>query len=145
MASVQYCCIVLKKKLKIIMCWYFSRYNVKVEFSLLQLNDECEQDCLFDLQFDMSVLPLIVFQGAVLAAVSSHKFSSFYGDPPEELNDFSDDPTSSGAHNDSLSPHTWSLWCVVDLFIVKFCFFDSTHPGEKEKWLHNYLFVKQEM
>uniref|UniRef100_A0A3B3YN42 Peripheral plasma membrane protein CASK n=1 Tax=Poecilia mexicana TaxID=48701 RepID=A0A3B3YN42_9TELE len=36
-------------------------------------------------------------KGAVLAAVSSHKFSSFYGDPPEELNDFSEDPTSSGA------------------------------------------------
>ncbi|XP_048834500.1 peripheral plasma membrane protein CASK-like isoform X2 [Brienomyrus brachyistius] len=35
-------------------------------------------------------------KGAVLAAVSSHKFNSFYGDPPEELPDFSDDPTSSG-------------------------------------------------
>uniref|UniRef100_A0A8C6TBS1 Peripheral plasma membrane protein CASK n=1 Tax=Neogobius melanostomus TaxID=47308 RepID=A0A8C6TBS1_9GOBI len=31
-------------------------------------------------------------KGAVLAAVSSHKFNSFYGDPPEELHDFSDDP-----------------------------------------------------
>uniref|UniRef100_A0A8C2XFL2 Peripheral plasma membrane protein CASK n=1 Tax=Cyclopterus lumpus TaxID=8103 RepID=A0A8C2XFL2_CYCLU len=36
-------------------------------------------------------------KGAVLAAVSSHKFNSFYGDPPEELHDFSEDPTSSGA------------------------------------------------
>uniref|UniRef100_A0A4W5PU01 Peripheral plasma membrane protein CASK n=1 Tax=Hucho hucho TaxID=62062 RepID=A0A4W5PU01_9TELE len=36
-------------------------------------------------------------KGAVLAAVSSHKFSSFYGDPPEEMPDFSEDPTSSGA------------------------------------------------
>ncbi|XP_024141794.1 peripheral plasma membrane protein CASK isoform X15 [Oryzias melastigma] len=35
-------------------------------------------------------------KGAVLAAVSSHKFNSFYGDPPEELHDFSDDPSSSG-------------------------------------------------
>ncbi|XP_037543017.1 peripheral plasma membrane protein CASK isoform X9 [Nematolebias whitei] len=35
-------------------------------------------------------------KGAVLAAVSSHKFSSFYGDPPEELHEFSDDPSSSG-------------------------------------------------
>ncbi|XP_068558447.1 peripheral plasma membrane protein CASK isoform X12 [Cebidichthys violaceus] len=35
-------------------------------------------------------------KGAVLAAVSSHKFNSFYGDPPEELHDFSEDPTSSG-------------------------------------------------
>lgn len=39
---------------------------------------------------------LVGFQGAVLAAVSSHKFNSYYGDPPEELHDFSDDPTSSG-------------------------------------------------
>uniref|UniRef100_H0WQT1 Peripheral plasma membrane protein CASK n=1 Tax=Otolemur garnettii TaxID=30611 RepID=H0WQT1_OTOGA len=36
-------------------------------------------------------------KGAVLAAVSSHKFNSFYGDPPEELPDFSEDPTSSGS------------------------------------------------
>ncbi|CAL8390112.1 unnamed protein product [Boreogadus saida] len=35
-------------------------------------------------------------KGAVLAAVSSHKFNSYYGDPPEEMPDFSDDPTSSG-------------------------------------------------
>ncbi|KAK1798789.1 hypothetical protein P4O66_007071 [Electrophorus voltai] len=35
--------------------------------------------------------------GAVLAAVSSHKFNSFYGDPPEEIHDFTEDPTSSGA------------------------------------------------
>uniref|UniRef100_A0A4W5JM56 Calcium/calmodulin dependent serine protein kinase n=1 Tax=Hucho hucho TaxID=62062 RepID=A0A4W5JM56_9TELE len=35
-------------------------------------------------------------KGAVLAAVSSHKFSSFYGDPPEEMPDFSEDPSSSG-------------------------------------------------
>ncbi|XP_030006585.1 peripheral plasma membrane protein CASK-like isoform X7 [Sphaeramia orbicularis] len=34
-------------------------------------------------------------KGAVLAAVSSHKFNSYYGDPPEELHDFTDDPTSS--------------------------------------------------
>lgn len=40
-----------------------------------------------------------VLQGAVLAAVSSHKFNSYYGDPPEELHDFSDDPTSSGNLN----------------------------------------------
>ncbi|XP_057191941.1 peripheral plasma membrane protein CASK isoform X15 [Triplophysa rosa] len=36
-------------------------------------------------------------KGAVLAAVSSHKFNSFYGDPPDEMPDFSEDPTSSGA------------------------------------------------
>ncbi|XP_061547199.1 peripheral plasma membrane protein CASK isoform X1 [Phycodurus eques] len=35
-------------------------------------------------------------KGAVLAAVSSHKFNCYYGDPPEELHDFSDEPTSSG-------------------------------------------------
>ncbi|GLD67399.1 peripheral plasma membrane protein CASK-like isoform X2 [Lates japonicus] len=39
---------------------------------------------------------ILVLKGAVLAAVSSHKFNSYYGDPPEELHDFSDDPTSSG-------------------------------------------------
>ncbi|XP_071058247.1 peripheral plasma membrane protein CASK-like [Pseudochaenichthys georgianus] len=31
-------------------------------------------------------------KGAVLAAVTSHKFNSFYGDPPEEMHDFSEDP-----------------------------------------------------
>lgn len=41
-------------------------------------------------------------QGAVLAAVSSHKFNSFYGDPPEELPDFSEDPTSSGILTESV-------------------------------------------
>lgn len=45
----------------------------------------------------MPVMTVVsVLQGAVLAAVSSHKFNSYYGDPPEELHDFSDDPTSSG-------------------------------------------------
>uniref|UniRef100_A0A8D0G2T0 Peripheral plasma membrane protein CASK n=1 Tax=Strix occidentalis caurina TaxID=311401 RepID=A0A8D0G2T0_STROC len=41
-------------------------------------------------------------KGAVLAAVSSHKFNSFYGDPPEELPDFSEDPTSSGILTESI-------------------------------------------
>uniref|UniRef100_A0A8C6ZW03 Peripheral plasma membrane protein CASK n=1 Tax=Nothoprocta perdicaria TaxID=30464 RepID=A0A8C6ZW03_NOTPE len=41
-------------------------------------------------------------KGAVLAAVSSHKFNSFYGDPPEELPDFSEDPTSSGILTESV-------------------------------------------
>ncbi|XP_040888472.1 peripheral plasma membrane protein CASK-like [Toxotes jaculatrix] len=41
-------------------------------------------------------------KGAVLAAVSSHKFNSYYGDPPEELHDFSDDPTSSGKSDSRL-------------------------------------------
>lgn len=50
---------------------------------------------IFDFDFEFSCV-LCVFQGAVLAAVSSHKFNSYYGDPPEELHDFSDDPTSSG-------------------------------------------------
>uniref|UniRef100_A0A8C0XRU3 Peripheral plasma membrane protein CASK n=1 Tax=Castor canadensis TaxID=51338 RepID=A0A8C0XRU3_CASCN len=31
------------------------------------------------------------------SGASCHKFNSFYGDPPEELPDFSEDPTSSGA------------------------------------------------
>lgn len=45
---------------------------------------------------------VIFIQGAVLAAVSSHKFNSFYGDPPEELPDFSEDPTSSGILTESI-------------------------------------------
>ena len=49
---------------------------------------------------NVCVISTSVSQGAVLAAVSSHKFNSYYGDPPEELHDFSDDPTSSGkSHN----------------------------------------------
>uniref|UniRef100_A0A671R6L3 Peripheral plasma membrane protein CASK n=1 Tax=Sinocyclocheilus anshuiensis TaxID=1608454 RepID=A0A671R6L3_9TELE len=51
-------------------------------------------------------------KGAVLAAVSSHKFSSFYGDPPEELPDFSEDPTSSGTtatSRDATSASTHSV------------------------------------
>lgn len=49
-------------------------------------------------------------QGAVLAAVSSHKFNSFYGDPPEDLHDFSEDPTSSGT-----SPAWSSVQSFLDL------------------------------
>lgn len=77
----------------------------------------------------------IVFQGAVLAAVSSHKFNSFYGDPPEELHDFSDDPTSSGRHKDTLtdlhllpchlwhtSSHTFPSSRLNCGCFLKFCF-----------------------
>ncbi|XP_068447038.1 peripheral plasma membrane protein CASK-like isoform X4 [Clinocottus analis] len=49
-------------------------------------------------------------KGAVLAAVSSHKFNSYYGDPPEELHDFSDDPTSSGL----LAAETGAVSQVLD-------------------------------
>lgn len=49
-----------------------------------------------------SEMNILFLQGAVLAAVSSHKFNSFYGDPPEELPDFSEDPTSSGISSDRL-------------------------------------------
>uniref|UniRef100_A0A3B4CVZ9 Peripheral plasma membrane protein CASK n=1 Tax=Pygocentrus nattereri TaxID=42514 RepID=A0A3B4CVZ9_PYGNA len=49
-------------------------------------------------------------KGAVLAAVSSHKFNSFYGDPPEELADFTEDPTSSGIH----LPQHWAVSQVLD-------------------------------
>lgn len=51
---------------------------------------------------------VVGFQGAVLAAVSSHKFNSFYGDPPEELHDFSEDPTSSGTRGDETVLHSCS-------------------------------------
>ncbi|KAL0587747.1 Peripheral plasma membrane protein CASK, partial [Plecturocebus cupreus] len=47
--------------------------------------------------YPSAIVPIRFHDGAVLAAVSSHKFNSFYGDPPEELPDFSEDPTSSGA------------------------------------------------
>ncbi|XP_030006540.1 peripheral plasma membrane protein CASK-like isoform X1 [Sphaeramia orbicularis] len=49
-------------------------------------------------------------KGAVLAAVSSHKFNSYYGDPPEELHDFTDDPTSSGL----LAAETGAVSQVLD-------------------------------
>nr|XP_040042424.1 peripheral plasma membrane protein CASK-like isoform X4 [Gasterosteus aculeatus aculeatus] len=49
-------------------------------------------------------------KGAVLAAVSSHKFNSYYGDPPEELHDFSEDPTSSGL----LAAETGAVSQVLD-------------------------------
>ncbi|XP_028324556.1 peripheral plasma membrane protein CASK isoform X3 [Gouania willdenowi] len=49
-------------------------------------------------------------KGAVLAAVSSHKFNSYYGDPPEEMHDFSDDPTSSGL----LAAETGAVSQVLD-------------------------------
>lgn len=56
------------------------------------------QACLFRKNSRNANVLLLLYpsQGAVLAAVSSHKFNSYYGDPPEELHDFSDDPTSSG-------------------------------------------------
>ncbi|KAM8872627.1 peripheral plasma membrane protein CASK-like isoform 9-T9 [Synchiropus picturatus] len=49
-------------------------------------------------------------KGAVLAAVSSHKFNSYYGDPPEEMHDYSDDPTSSGL----LAAETGAVSQVLD-------------------------------
>lgn len=55
---------------------------------------ECLEVLCFSAAGNLNLLFFI--QGAVLAAVSSHKFNSFYGDPPEELPDFSEDPTSSG-------------------------------------------------
>uniref|UniRef100_A0A671Q4R3 Peripheral plasma membrane protein CASK n=1 Tax=Sinocyclocheilus anshuiensis TaxID=1608454 RepID=A0A671Q4R3_9TELE len=56
-------------------------------------------------------------KGAVLAAVSSHKFNSFYGDPPEDLHDFSEDPTSSGT---SPAGETTS-WSSVQSFLDLSC------------------------
>lgn len=42
----------------------------------------------------------LLLQGAVLAAVASHKFTSFYSDPnTKHITDFTeDDPTSSGIY-----------------------------------------------
>uniref|UniRef100_A0A671TCQ0 Peripheral plasma membrane protein CASK n=1 Tax=Sinocyclocheilus anshuiensis TaxID=1608454 RepID=A0A671TCQ0_9TELE len=59
----------------------------------------------------------------MLAAVSSHKFNSFYGDPPEELPDFSEDPTSSGTTTTSRDqmPPTLSSWRDAFLrFVVSY-------------------------
>lgn len=63
-------------------------------------------------------------QGAVLAAVSSHKFNSFYGDPPEELPDFSEDPTSSGIFNKRLLIHQqlYIYMNFVNYLIISFPF-----------------------
>uniref|UniRef100_A0A8C7ZHT4 Calcium/calmodulin-dependent serine protein kinase b n=1 Tax=Oryzias sinensis TaxID=183150 RepID=A0A8C7ZHT4_9TELE len=62
-----------------------------------RMSAEASCDPAQDLAGTVAVLFCRFSQGAVLAAVSSHKFNSYYGDPPEELHDFSDDPTSSGA------------------------------------------------
>ena len=56
--------------------------------------------------------------------MSSHKFNSFYGDPPEELPDFSEDPTSSGnwiihsftSVNHLMSPSFLSLLLWINFF-----------------------------
>lgn len=54
----------------------------------------------------------------MLAAVSSHKFNSFYGDPPEEMPDFSEDPTSSGKRTSREFPvfFIFCLWLLPVLF-----------------------------
>ncbi|KAG8000996.1 Peripheral plasma membrane protein CASK [Nibea albiflora] len=75
-------------------------------------------------------------KGAVLAAVSSHKFNSFYGDPPEELHDFSDDPTSSVL--DSLEEiHALTDCSEKDL--------DFLHSVFQDQHLHTLLDVLEEI
>ncbi|MGH0135322.1 UNVERIFIED_CONTAM: hypothetical protein FKN15_029071 [Acipenser sinensis] len=80
-------------------------------------------------------------KGAVLAAVSSHKFNSFYGDPPEELLDFSEDPTSSGAVSqvlDSLEEiHALTDCSEKDL--------DFLHSVFQDQHLHTLLDVLEEI
>ncbi|KAK2527101.1 Cask [Columba guinea] len=80
-------------------------------------------------------------KGAVLAAVSSHKFNSFYGDPPEELPDFSEDPTSSGAVSqvlDSLEEiHALTDCSEKDL--------DFLHSVFQDQHLHTLLDVLEEI
>lgn len=53
----------------------------------------------------------------MLAAVSSHKFNSFYGDPPEEMPDFSEDPTSSGTEGTSRDTRSY-LTLPTSLIVV---------------------------
>ncbi|XP_042610033.1 peripheral plasma membrane protein CASK-like [Cyprinus carpio] len=57
-------------------------------------------------------------KGAVLAAVSSHKFNSFYGDPPEDLHDFSEDPTSSGTSPVPRGAPSSHLWISAGLSVT---------------------------
>lgn len=69
-------------------------------------NDAIPEQHLAKYEILTQLLPLLLPQGAVLAAVSSHKFNAYYGDPPEEVHDFSGEPTSSGAPQRHTQTHT---------------------------------------
>uniref|UniRef100_A0A8C2WR88 Calcium/calmodulin-dependent serine protein kinase b n=1 Tax=Cyclopterus lumpus TaxID=8103 RepID=A0A8C2WR88_CYCLU len=78
-------------------------------------------------------------KGAVLAAVSSHKFNSYYGDPPEELHDFSDDPTSSGKSHRAVSQVLDSLEEIHALTDCSEKDMDFLHSVFQDQHLHTLL------
>uniref|UniRef100_A0A8C7Y1W3 Peripheral plasma membrane protein CASK n=1 Tax=Oryzias sinensis TaxID=183150 RepID=A0A8C7Y1W3_9TELE len=78
-------------------------------------------------------------KGAVLAAVSSHKFNSFYGDPPEELHDFSEDPSSSGAAPRAVSQVLDSLEEIHALTDCSEKDLDFLHSVFQDQHLHTLL------
>ncbi|XP_030265874.1 peripheral plasma membrane protein CASK-like isoform X1 [Sparus aurata] len=84
-------------------------------------------------------------KGAVLAAVSSHKFNSYYGDPPEELHDFSDDPTSSGllaAESDAAGAVSQVLDSLEEIHALTDCSekdMDFLHSVFQDQHLHTLL------
>uniref|UniRef100_A0A8C9TFY9 Peripheral plasma membrane protein CASK n=1 Tax=Scleropages formosus TaxID=113540 RepID=A0A8C9TFY9_SCLFO len=86
-------------------------------------------------------------KGAVLAAVSSHKFSSFYGDQPEELPDFSEDPTSSGllAAERAVSQVLDSLEEIHALTDCSEKDLDFLHSVFQDQHLHTLLDVLEEI
>uniref|UniRef100_A0A3Q1CPT9 Peripheral plasma membrane protein CASK n=1 Tax=Amphiprion ocellaris TaxID=80972 RepID=A0A3Q1CPT9_AMPOC len=77
-------------------------------------------------------------KGAVLAAVSSHKFNSYYGDPPEELHDFSDDPTSSGAVSQVLDSLE-EIHALTDCSEKDMDFLHSVFQDQINHMLHHLL------
>ncbi|XP_069492616.1 peripheral plasma membrane protein CASK isoform X8 [Ambystoma mexicanum] len=86
-------------------------------------------------------------KGAVLAAVSSHKFNSFYGDPPEEMHDFSEDPTSSGllAAERAVSQVLDSLEEIHALTDCSEKDLDFLHSVFQDQHLHTLLDVLEEI
>ncbi|KAJ4921435.1 hypothetical protein JOQ06_021243, partial [Pogonophryne albipinna] len=86
-------------------------------------------------------------KGAVLAAVTSHKFNSFYGDPPEEMHDFSEDPTSSGmlAAERAVSQVLDSLEEIHALTDCSEKDLDFLHSVFQDQHLHTLLDVLEEI
>ncbi|KAI4797049.1 hypothetical protein KUCAC02_026585 [Chaenocephalus aceratus] len=75
-------------------------------------------------------------KGAVLAAVTSHKFNSFYGDPPEEMHDFSEDPTSSAFGEPSVLDSLEEIHALTDCSEKDL---DFLHSVFQDQHLHTLL------
>ncbi|XP_049335904.1 calcium/calmodulin-dependent serine protein kinase b isoform X11 [Astyanax mexicanus] len=81
-------------------------------------------------------------KGAVLAAVSSHKFNSFYGDPPEEMHDFTEDPTSSGLLAAEIGAVSQVLDSLEEIHALTDCSekdLDFLHSVFQDQHLHTLL------